>query len=59
MTLLSTEVISKEKNEGSTPKPKGRVDPDKSVFYEGQTKFKMQTRYHYIYYECLNNQRRP
>ena len=31
MTILSTEAISKEKNDCSTSKPKGRVDPDKHV----------------------------
>ena len=30
-TLPSTETIFKEKNNGSTPNPKGRVDPDKRV----------------------------
>ena len=30
-TLLSTETISKEKYDGSTPNPKGRVDPEKCV----------------------------
>ena len=30
-TLPSTETISKEKYDGSTPNPKGRVDPEKCV----------------------------
>ena len=29
--LPSTETISKEKYDGSTPKPKGRVDPEKRI----------------------------
>ena len=30
-TLPSTDTISKEKYDGSTPNPKGRVDPEKCV----------------------------
>ena len=56
-TLPSTETIFKENNEGSTPNPKLRVDPEKRVCAMGQT-IKIQTRNYHLNYECYNNQRR-
>ena len=50
--LPSTETISKEKYDGSTPNPKGRVNPEKRVGTMAKLLKCKQEIINYLNYEC-------